>query len=64
MGNLLNGLANNGILNSSVTTTGMKDLSDSVNNTISQQQQSYMNLLNCIILFLKMNVILKVGLEN
>lgn len=48
MGNLLNGLANNGVLNSSVTTTGMKDLSDSVNNTISQQQQSYMNLLNGI----------------
>ena len=48
MGNLLNGLANNGVLNSSVTTTGIKDLSDSVNNTISQQQQSYMNLLNGI----------------
>lgn len=48
MGNLLNGLANNGVLNSSVTTTGMKDLSDSVNNIISQQQQSYMNLLNGI----------------
>ena len=48
MGNLLNGLANNGVINSSVGTTAMKDLSDSVNNTISQQQQSYMNLLNGI----------------
>ena len=48
MGNILNGLANNGVINSSVTNTAMKDLSDSVNNTISQQQQSYMNLLNGI----------------
>lgn len=48
MGNLLNGLANNGVLNSSVTTTGMNDISKNVSNTISQQQQSYMNTLNNI----------------
>ena len=48
MGNLLNGLANNGVVNSSVTNAAMKDLSDSVNNTIAQQQQSYMNTLNGI----------------
>lgn len=48
MGNLLNGLSNNGVINSSVGTTAMKDLSDSVSNAISQQQQSYMNLLNGI----------------
>lgn len=46
MGNMLNGLANRGILNSSVTNTGMNDLSKNVTDTISQQQQSYMNMLN------------------
>lgn len=48
MGNLLNGLANNGVLNSSVTTAGTNDISKNVANAISQQQQSYMNLLNGI----------------
>ena len=48
MGNLMNGLANNGVLNSSVTTTGMNDISKNAANAISQQQQSYMNTLNNI----------------
>lgn len=48
MGNLMNNLANSGVINSSVTSTGLNDISKNVANTISQQQQSYMNTLNGI----------------
>ena len=48
MGNLMNNLANSGVINSSVTSTGLNDISKNVANTISQQQQSYINTLNGI----------------
>lgn len=48
MGNLMNNLANSGVINSSVASTGLNDISKNVANTISQQQQSYMNTLNGI----------------
>ncbi len=48
IGNLMNNLANSGVINSSVASTGLNDISKNVANTISQQQQSYMNTLNGI----------------
>lgn len=47
-GNLLSNSANNGVLNSSVTTTGMNDISKNVADTMAQQYQSNLNLLSGI----------------
>ena len=47
-GSLLNNAANNGVLNSSVTSAGMNDISQNVANTMAQQYQSNVGLLNGI----------------
>ena len=47
-GNLLNNAANNGVVNSSVTSAGMNDISKNVADTMAQQYQSNIGLLNGI----------------
>lgn len=47
-GSLLNKAANNGVLNSSVTTTGLNDISKNVSDTMAQQYSSNMSNLSNI----------------
>ena len=46
MGNMINGLGNRGVLNSSVTSQAMNDMSKSVSDTMAEQYQNNMGIAN------------------